>query len=101
MEFTATESQQQNIMSGDSVTLGVLPDYTYSGEGFRIDGVRDGGAAADAGLKEGDVIMQIGELEIDDIFGYMAALGEFTSGEEIVVKVLRSGEIINLNLTFK
>ncbi len=101
MEFTATESQQQNIMSGDSVTMGVLPDYTYSGEGFRIDGVRDGGAAADAGLKEGDVIMQIGELEIDDIYGYMAALGEFTSGEEIVVKVLRSGEIINLNLTFK
>ena len=101
MEFTATESQQQNIMSGDSVTMGVLPDYTYSGDGFRIDGVRDGGAAAEAGLQEGDVILQMGDFEIIDIYSYMEALGEFTSGEEIVVKVRRSGEIIDLTLTFK
>ena len=101
MEFTATESQQQNIMSGDSVTMGVLPDYTYSGDGFRIDGVRDGGAAAEAGLQEGDVILQMGDFEIIDIYSYMEALGEFTSGEEIVVKVRRSGEIRDLTLTFK
>ncbi|MDZ7755231.1 M20/M25/M40 family metallo-hydrolase [Rhodohalobacter sp.] len=101
MDFTATESQQQNIMSGDSVTMGVLPDYTYSGEGFRIEGVRDGGAAAEAGLQGGDVILQMGEIEITDIYGYMEALGEFTSGEEIVVKVRRSGEIKDLTLTFK
>ncbi|MFO7799065.1 MAG: M20/M25/M40 family metallo-hydrolase [Rhodohalobacter sp.] len=101
IDFTATDSQQQNIMSGDSVTMGVLPDYTYSGDGFRIDGVREDGAAAEAGLKAGDVIVQIGEIEIDNIYGYMEALGEFNSGEEIVVKVRRSGEIRDLTLTFK
>ena len=101
IDFTATESQQQNIMRGDSVTMGVLPDYTYSGDGFRIDGVREGGAADEAGLREGDVIVQVGEFEIVDINGYMEALGEFTSGEEIVVKVRRSGEIRDLTLTFK
>ncbi len=101
MEFTPTAPQQSNVMSGDSVTMGVLPDYSYSGDGFRIDGVRDGGPAEIAGLRADDIIIQMGEIEISDIYTYMQALGEFSQGEEIVVKVRRSGEIVELPLTFK
>jgi len=101
MDFAPTASQQTNIMSGDSVTMGVLPDYSYSGEGFRIDGVREGGPADNAGMQEDDVILQMGEIEIADIYAYMEALSEFSKGEEIVVKVRRSGEIVELPLTFR
>ena len=105
-----------------SLTLGqnVLPDFpvpgdrsieTYLREESRTGLARrmerlgtPGGDAQDYHARldhELDVIIQMGDFEIQDIYGYMEALGEFTSGEEIVVKVQRSGEIRDLTLTFK
>jgi hypothetical protein len=100
MEFSEKAPQQQSVMSGDSVTMGVVPDYNFSGNGFRLDGVRTGGPADRAGMQTGDIVMQMGEIPVSNIYAYMDALGEFSPGEEIVVKVRRSGEIIELSLTF-
>src|SRR6187401_2943403 len=62
------------------VTLGVVPDYTFNGEGMRIDGVTDGRPAAKAGLKAGDVVVKLGEHRITDMMSYMKGLGLFTKG---------------------
>ena len=82
------------------VTLGVVPDYAYSGEGMRIDGVSDGKPAAKAGLKAGDVVMKLGEHRITDMMSYMKGLGKFTKGEQTVVTVLREGKEQKFNVTW-
>ncbi len=82
------------------VTLGVVPDYAYSGEGMRIDGVSDGKPAAKAGLKAGDVVVKLGEHRITDMMSYMKGLGKFTKGEETVVTVLREGKEMKVNVTW-
>ena len=46
---------------GTSVSLGIMPDYAYEKkDGLRITGVRDGGPADKAGLKDGDRIVRCG-----------------------------------------
>ena len=82
------------------VTLGVVPDYAFEGEGMRIDGVSDGRPAAKAGLLKGDIVLQIGENKITDMMTYMKALGKFTKGETTKVKVKRGTEIIENDITF-
>jgi aminopeptidase YwaD len=82
------------------VTLGVVPDYAYDGEGMRIDGVSDGRPASKAGLQKGDIVVQLGELKVTDMTSYMKALGKFTKGETTKVKVKRGGQEIVKDITF-
>lgn len=97
LAFTEAPGQQRQSMSMDGPTLGVLPDYGFDGEGFRITGVSDGGPASRAGLEGGDIIIKIGGIEVEDIYGYMGALNELEQGETTTVVVIRDGE----ELTFE
>lgn len=82
------------------VTLGVVPDYAFEGEGMRIDGVSDGRPAAKAGLLKGDIVIQLGENKITDMMTYMKALGKFTKGDTTKVKVKRGKEELEKDITF-
>ena len=82
------------------VTLGIMPDYAYSGEGVRADGVSEGRPAFKAGLKAGDVIIQLGDYKTADMMQYMKALGKFKKGETTKVKIKRGNEVLDLPLTF-
>ncbi|MEX0663055.1 MAG: M28 family peptidase [Balneolaceae bacterium] len=84
----------------EGVTLGVMPDYSYSGDGFRVDGVRQDEPGDLAGMQEGDIIIEMGESEISDIYDYMEMLGEFEEGDEVIITVRRSGEEIELDVRF-
>ena len=48
--------------------------------------------AEKAGLKTGDVIIQIGEYKVPDVQGYMQALGKFKKGDATKVTVKRGTE---------
>lgn len=82
------------------VTLGVIPDYLFDGKGMRIDGVSEDKPAQKAGLIKGDIVIQLGEHEINDMMGYMKALSKFEKGTTTVVKVTRGGEDIEEKITF-
>ncbi|MFT5763956.1 MAG: hypothetical protein ACI8VT_000814 [Saprospiraceae bacterium] len=82
------------------VTLGVMPDYVYDGEGMRIDGVIDGRPAHNAKLERGDVIIKIGELEVKDIYDYMKGLGMYKKGDKTMVVVLRGKKEVKREVTF-
>lgn len=86
----APVTQNRNVtMSG--VTMGVTPDYGFSGKGMRITGVRGGGPADKAGLKSGDIIIKIAGNELKDIYAYMEELNKLEEGQHTTVTVLRDG----------
>lgn len=87
-KFTKTKNESQTAPDF-KVTLGVIPDYLFDGRGMRIDGVRDGRPADKAGLKKGDVVVQMGDIEIVDMMTYMKALSQFSPGETTKVTVIR------------
>jgi len=81
------------------VTFGFMPSYSSAGNGLGVDGVRANGPAGKAGLKKGDVIIEINGSAIEDIYGYMAILEKLNPGESSDVKFLRDNKeiIITIN----
>lgn len=98
--FTRTKDSKKESASSFKVTLGVMPDYVYTGKGMRIDSVIDGRVASKAGLKNGDVIIQLGDVKVTDIYKYMEGLGKYEKGEKAQVVVLRNGKKIKKQVTF-
>lgn len=98
LQFNEAPGEQRQSMSMDGPTLGVLPDYGYDGDGFRITGVSDGGPASKGGLEGGDIITRIGDMEVADIYAYMGALNELKKGESLEVVVVRDGEEMTFEL---
>jgi S1-C subfamily serine protease len=83
-----------------SVTLGILPDYTFSGNGVRADGISEGRPAQKAGMKPGDVIVQLGEYPVVSVENYMQVLNKFKKGDKTKVKVKRGEQIIEAEVQF-
>ncbi len=83
------------------VTLGVIPDYLFQGKGMRIDGVRNGKTASEAGILKGDVVIKMGDLDIVDMQSYMQALGQFEPGQTVLVTVLRDDKAVEKQVTFQ
>jgi S1-C subfamily serine protease len=80
------------------VTLGIIPSYGSEVEGLEIDGARADGPGGKAGLKKGDIIIEIGGKDIKNIYDYMYRLGELNPGESINIKVRRGDRIIDLKV---
>ena len=100
LTFQQTKSRQEDTPRF-KVTLGIMPDYTYEGEGVHVDGVTDGKPASVAGVQKGDVILGLGEHPVNDMQGYMKALGAFKKGDSTQLKVKRGGETKELPVTFQ
>jgi len=82
------------------VTLGIMPDYTYDGTGIRADGVTEGRPASKAGLKAGDVIIQLGDYPVNSMETYMQALNNFKKGDKTKVKYKRGKETLESTIEF-
>ena len=100
LSFQRTTSSEQKTTPNFSVTLGVIPDYLFGGPGLRIDGATEGRPGANAGLQAGDIILQIGDITIDDIYAYMTALGAFKKGDTTSISYSRDGDVIESEITF-
>jgi C-terminal processing protease CtpA/Prc len=82
------------------VTLGVVPDYMYDGKGMKIDGVSEDKPAQKAGLKKGDIVIQLGDSTIVDMMSYMKALSAFEKGTTAKVKIKRGEKVVETEVTF-
>jgi len=100
LPFIKTKDDSNSDTPRFKVTLGIVPDYAFEGEGLRIDGVSDGKPASKAGLQRGDIVIQLGPNKITDMTAYMKALGKFSKGETTKVKVKRGAEVIEKDVTF-
>lgn len=77
---------------GYKIALGIIPDVASSKNGLGVDGVRQGGPAALAGLRKGDLIVGMNGLPVANIYEYMARLNTLSAGETVVVEVMREGK---------
>lgn len=100
LAFTKTKEQNMGGGRGFKVSIGIMPDYTYSGTGVKADGVIAGRPAEKAGLKANDVILQLGEHLITGVDTYMQSLNRFEKGQTTTVTIKRGAEILTLPITF-
>ncbi|MBS1490212.1 MAG: M20/M25/M40 family metallo-hydrolase [Bacteroidetes bacterium] len=100
LAFLPTKNKSLSSSRSFKVTMGIMPSYTSSEEGLKVDGVTDGKPAQKAGIQADDVIVQMGDIQIKDVQTYMEALGKFQKGQIVSVKLKRKGEMITLLVTF-
>lgn len=92
---TAGPKEQSQSRRGFKVTFGIIPSYAGGGSGLTIDGVRPEGPAEAAGIQGGDIIIEIGGKDVQDIYDYMHRLGELKKGQTVDVKVKRGEETLS------
>lgn len=92
LPFTKTSDQQPGRNMKLRVTLGVLPDYGFSGTGMRIDGVSPGKLAEKTGLQAGDILLQLSEYKFVDVKSYMEILSKFDKGVKAQLRIKRGTE---------
>jgi S1-C subfamily serine protease len=73
------------------VSFGTVPDFSWDGQGVRLEDVRPGTPAAQAGLRAGDIIVAVNEAAVTDMRSYSNALRQFSPGDEIRVHFSRDG----------
>lgn len=83
-----------------TVSLGIMPDYTFSGTGVRADGIIDGKVAEKVGMKAGDIIIRLGNFKVTDINSYMTALSKYKKGDATKVTVQRIKEELIFDIIF-
>jgi aminopeptidase YwaD len=98
--FSKTREAATTAKSSFKVTLGIMPDYTFSGNGVRVDGVSEGKIAQKVGILAGDVVEQLGDIKFADVQGYMSALGKFKKGDATKVKVKRADKELWFDIVF-
>lgn len=100
LAFTKTRETQTTTSARFSVSMGIMPDYTFAGTGVRADGVSDGKPAQNAGLQAGDIVLEIGGYTTSSLEAYMQTLGKFKKGDKVKVKIKRGNDIIEKTVEF-
>ncbi|MEJ2487154.1 MAG: trypsin-like peptidase domain-containing protein, partial [Anaerolineales bacterium] len=67
--------------------------------GAYVTGVQENGPAANAGLKEGDIITKFDETSLDDSHSYINTLFTYNPGDTVVLTVMRKDQEIQLEIT--
>ncbi len=99
--FVKVTRTQQEGGSRDTVRAftGTIPDYATEVQGLLLSGVIEGGPAEQAGLRGGDVIVELAGQTITNIYDYTYALDVVKIGEPIKVVYERHGERKETTLT--
>ena len=100
LDFLKTREQSMGKSTKFTVSLGVMPDYAFTGTGVRIEGTSQGKLGEKIGLKAADVLVQLGDYKLIDVMGYMQALGKFKKGDKTTLIIKRSGEELKFDIQF-
>jgi hypothetical protein len=100
-QFTKVEQQTQSGggRAGVRIFTGTIPDYAGDVKGLLLSGVIGGGPAEEAGLRKGDVIVEIAGQTITNIYDYTYALDVLKIGQPTKVIYLRDGKRLETMLT--
>lgn len=100
-DYIAMEApKNQGTRTGLRVYLGTIPDYAQGDiKGVKLSGVSPVGPAAKAGVKAGDIIIKLGEKEIQNIYDYTYVMGEMKIGSETTIVVQREGKAMEFKIT--
>lgn len=97
--FRKTKNESEEVPRF-KVSLGVMPDYMFNKGGMRIDAVTEDRPGYKAGLIKGDIVIKLGEDDVEDMMSYMKALSKFESGDTTFVVVKREQDTIKKEVTF-
>ena len=79
--------------------LSVKQGAYVGSEESRQSAIVSGGPADKAGIKDGDVITKVGNIDVGRAGSISTLVGEYKAGDTIQLTVLRGGEELKINVT--
>jgi 2-alkenal reductase len=67
--------------------------------GVYVTDVTSGSPASEAGIEAGDIIISIGEIQMDEDHSYLNALFTFNPGDQVPVELVRGSNTIQVQVT--
>lgn len=100
LTYQKVESSQKQLKSRSfRIYLGTIPDYSQEGvKGVKISGTSLGSPAEKAGLKGGDVIIEISNMKVENLYDYVYSLQAMKPNQETGMKVQRQGKVMELKI---
>jgi hypothetical protein len=83
-------------------SLGVIPDYGSAESdsiGVKIAGTTEGTAAANAGLKEGDVLVGFNDKKLENLMDLSNVLAAAKPGDKAKIRLMRGGKEMTVDVT--
>jgi Zn-dependent M28 family amino/carboxypeptidase len=96
----ATQPSAAPAAPNERVGLGLMPDMSMRDRGMKIDGVGTGSAAERAGLKPGDILLELGGSRIDTVEDLQQVYDRHKPGDKVKAKYERDGKVIETEVTF-
>ena len=100
LDFLKTREAAMGRSTKFTVSLGVMPDYAYTGTGLRIEGASAGKLGEKLGLKAGDILLQMGDYKFIDVMSYMTTLSKFKKGDSTFLIYKRGTEEVRVDIVF-
>lgn len=79
------------------VSLGTVPDFAFGGPGVRVSDVVKGSPAEAAGLRAGDVLVELAGKPVASLQGYSDLLKTLTPNQRVDIVVERDGQRLPLS----
>lgn len=76
-----------------STSLGTVPDFSYQGEGVRVDSVMPDSPAEQVQLRTGDILVQLAGKPIADLKAYADILKSLKTGQKVELEYRREGKM--------
>ncbi len=70
-------------------------------QGVYVNGIIPGGAAEEAGIQTGDVVVMVNEIAVKNTSELQEIIGQFRPGDNVQVRVLRNGEEKQISVVLK
>ena len=102
LPFQEVEESSRTSRRAVQFSLGIIPDHATDVQGVKVQDVLKQRPAETAGIRKGDVIINISGSEIRNMYDYMRALNNVVieRGYRIDIIVLRNGEELDLFFEF-
>ena len=95
-----SQAAQPEMRANMTAYLGTVPDYAQDGiKGVKLSGVTKGAPADLAGMKGGDIIVELAGKAIENIYDYTYSIEALKVGQATTVKVQRGGKVVTLDIT--
>lgn len=104
LTFTGKISENANTVADKPKTsreasTGSVPDFSYAGEGVKVASVIEGSAGEKAGIKAGDIIINLNGSPLKDLKTYSNTLKTHQPGDTLELTVLRNGKEEAISIT--
>jgi len=100
LTYEKVESSQRKL-EGRSfrIYLGTIPDYAQEGvKGVKISGTSKDSPAEKAGLLSGDVIVELANTKVENLYDYVYCLQSMKPNEKTGMRIIRQGQSLNLEI---